>query len=130
MMNFKRFLGVLEQESHCERRKVGAIIARETRIISTVYNGTPVGLDNRCEDTQGNTKRSVIHAEANAILFAAKHGVALEGTTLYVTTSPCIECAKMIIQSGIRKVGYSEVYKDTTGLDLLTIAGIPCKELE
>ena len=129
-MNFKRFLGALEQESHCERRQVGAIIARENRIISTGYNGTPVGLDNKCEDTQGTTKRSVIHAEANAILFAAKHGVALEGTTLYVTTSPCIECAKMIVQSGIKRVWYSEAYKDTTGLDLLTIAGIPCKELE
>ena len=129
-MQWKKLLNVVAENSYCKRKQVGAIIARESRIISTGYNGTVAGLDNTCEDSGGNTKSTVVHAEANAILFAAKHGVPLLGATLYVSTAPCVECAKMIRQSGISGVYYLEEYRDTTGLDLLTVSGVKARRME
>lgn len=107
------------EQSKCNRRKVGAVIAKESRIISTGYNGTPSGFfPDECEEN-GITKPIVIHAEANAILFAAKNGISTKDCTLYVTLSPCIECAKMILQSGIKRLVYKEDYKDLSGIMLL-----------
>jgi len=129
-MKWAKLVGVVAENSYCKRRQVGAIIARKDRIIATGYNGTISGLDNKCEDSQGNTKSEVVHAEANAILFAARYGVSLEDTTLYVSTAPCVECAKMIRQSGISEVYYIEEYRNTTGLDLLTVSGVVARRLE
>lgn len=113
---------VWAEESYCKRNKVGAVISLDERVLSTGYNGTPNGSDNNCEETiNGNiiTKDTVIHAEANAILFAAKNGIPLNNCVLYVTLSPCKECAKMIIQSGIKKVIYKTKYRDLNGIDFL-----------
>lgn len=118
--------------SKCKRKKVGAIIAKENRILSSGWNGMPAGMDNCCEKQStiefggeiSETRSEVIHAEANAILWAAKEGIALKGTTLYVTVSPCPECAKMIVQAGITKVVYKEKYRCTKGLDILMLAKV------
>lgn len=110
--------------SHCERAKVGAVISFNKRIISTGYNGLPYGLSNNCEDKDNNSFKEVIHAEANAILAAAREGIKLKNSVLYVTMAPCIECAKMIIQSGIQEVHFRTVYRDVNGLELLTKFGI------
>lgn len=125
--------------SHANRRKVGAILVKKGNIISFGFNGTAAGFDNACEhgdesivstesgpnnDLVGTTKREVLHAESNAITKCAKGKISSKKSTLYVTLSPCYECAKLIIQSGISKVYYSEEYRDTTGLDLLTQAKI------
>lgn len=124
-MKWRPLVMVIASHSKCKRRKVGAIIHKEGRIISTGWNGTPSGLSNTCEDLEGKTKGEVIHAEANAILFASKYGIALEGCTLVCSTAPCIECAKMIIQAGITKVNYLENYSSDDGVNLLTAKGIP-----
>jgi dCMP deaminase len=135
--------------SYCQRHKVGALIVREGNISSFGYNGTPSGMDNCCEDTQyvstdayswideetisikwplidenGKryrliTKKETLHAESNAILKAAKSGVSTDNSTLYITLSPCIDCAKLILQSGIKRVVYSEEYKDVSGIEFL-----------
>ena len=114
--------------SYCKRAQVGAVIAKDERIISIGYNGTFPGEDNNCEkNINGELKTDhskVIHAEANAILFAAKNGIPLNGTTMYVTMSPCAECAKMIIQSGIREVVYLEEYRDLNSIKKLEKAKI------
>jgi dCMP deaminase len=110
--------------SYCIRRKVGALIVKEKMIISDGYNGTPAGFENVCEDENNVTKPYVLHAEANAITKVAKSNNSSEDSTLYVTTSPCMECAKLIIQSGIRRVVYCNRYRITDGLDLLKRAGI------
>jgi len=112
------------QNSYCKRRQVGALIVKEKMIISDGYNGTPSGFENACEDENNVTKPYVLHAEANAITKVAKSNNSSEGATLYVTTSPCVECAKLIIQSGIRRVVYCCSYRNTDGLDLLKRAGI------
>ncbi|MDR2887365.1 MAG: dCMP deaminase family protein [Bacteroidales bacterium] len=112
------------QNSYCRRRQVGALIVKEKMIISDGYNGTPAGFENVCEDENGATKPYVLHAEANAITKVAKSNNSSEGATLYVTASPCVECAKLIIQSGIRRVVYCCHYHKTDGLDLLKRAGI------
>ena len=112
------------QLSHCERKKVGALIVKDRMIISDGYNGTPTGLDNSCEDDEGYTKWYVLHAEANAILKVANSTQSSSGATLYVTLSPCTECSKLIYQSGIKRVVYINQYKDTTGLDFLINAGV------
>ena len=114
---------------YCERRKVGALIVRDRMIISDGYNGTPSGFENICEDTDGATKAYVLHAEANAITKVAKSNNSSNGATLYITDSPCIECAKLIIQSGIVRVVYSRKYRITDGLDLLERAGIEVDHL-
>jgi len=119
--------------SHAERLKVGAVITKDDRIVSIGYNGTPTGFDNTCEDHLDDslkvTKPEVVHAEANAILFAAKNGISTNDTILVITHSPCFECAKMIIQSGISELYYREIYRDESPLDLLTKAGITHAQL-
>jgi len=123
----KRYLkmaGIWAENSYCNRRKVGALIVKGKMIISDGYNGTPAGFENICEDEKGLTKPYVLHAEANAITKVAKSNNSSENSTLYVTTSPCMECSKLIIQSGIRRVVFSDKYSISDGLDLLKRAGI------
>ena len=110
--------------SHCERKKVGAIIVKNNMIISDGFNGTPSGFNNNCEDMNGNTNWYVLHAEANAILKVAKSTNSCNESTLYLTLSPCKECAKLIHQSGIKRLVYSKKYKDPEGLDFLEKAGV------
>lgn len=112
------------ENSYCERRKVGALLVKDKMIISDGYNGTPSGFENICEDENGDTHRYVLHAEANAITKVAQSNNSSSGSTLYVTTSPCMECSKLIIQSGIRRVVFREMYRMRDGLDLLERAGI------
>ena len=109
---------------------MGALIVRDRMIISDGYNGTPSGFENICEDENGVTKPYVLHAEANAITKVAKSGNSSEGATLYVTASPCLECSKLIIQSGIRRVVFRDSYRLTDGIDLLRRAGIEVEQLE
>ena len=115
---------VWSRNSYCVRRKVGALIVKDRMIISDGYNGTPSGFENVCEDENGVTKSYVLHAEANAITKVAKSGNSSEGSTLYVTASPCIECAKLIIQSGISRGVYRDEYRSRDGIELLQRAGI------
>ena len=112
------------ENSYCKRRKVGALIVKEKMIISDGYNGTPAGFENICEDEDNHTFPYVLHAEANAITKVARSNNSSEGATLYVTSSPCIECAKLIIEAGIRRVVFSEHYRLHDGIDLLEQAGI------
>lgn len=114
---------VWARNSYCQRRQVGAIIVKDRMIISDGYNGTPAGFENVCEDN-GVTKPYVLHAEANAITKVAKSNNSSDGATLYVTASPCMECSKLIIQAGIKRVVYSEEYRITDGIDLLRRAGV------
>ena len=116
--------------SHCERRKVGALIVKDRMIISDGYNGTPTGFENICEDDEGYTKWYVLHAEANAILKVASSNHACKGATLYLTMSPCRECAKLIHQAGIIRLVYAERYKDPSGIDFLQRAGVVVEQLE
>lgn len=110
--------------SHCERKKVGALIVRDGRIISDGYNGTPAGFPNCCEDQQGDTHWYVLHAEANAISKVARSTNDCSGATLYITLSPCRDCSKLVHQAGIKRVVYLNEYKDTTGVDFLKSAGV------
>jgi dCMP deaminase len=110
--------------SHCERKKVGALIVRDGRIISDGYNGTPAGFENCCEDQDGNTQWYVLHAEANAILKVARSTNDCSGATLFITLSPCKDCSKLVLQAGIKRVVYMMEYKDTTGVDFLKSAGV------
>ena len=116
--------------SYCKRRQVGALLVKDRMIISDGYNGTPSGFENICEDENGVTKPYVLHAEANAISKVAKSGNSSDGPTLYVTASPCIECAKLIIQAGIRRVVYKDEYRLTDGIDLLKRAGIEVEKVD
>jgi dCMP deaminase len=117
------------ENSYCQRRKVGALIVKNGMIISDGYNGTPSGFENVCEDEQGFTKPYVLHAEANAITKIARSPIGSDGATLYVTTEPCIECAKLIIQAGIKRVVYGQEYRLHDGIALLHKAGIECLQL-
>lgn len=117
------------KNSYCKRRQVGALLVKNNMIISDGYNGTPSGFENVCEEN-GVTKPYVLHAEANAISKVAKSGNSSEGATLYVTASPCIECAKLIIQSGIKRVVYKDEYRLTDGIDLLARAGIEVEKID
>ena len=119
-----RMATIWAENSYCTRRQVGALIVKNQRIISDGYNGTPAGFENICEDENNVTKPYVLHAEANAITKIARSNNSSEGATLYVTASPCIECAKLIIQAGIKRVIYSEKYRLEDGLELLKRAGI------
>ena len=121
---YMRMATIWSENSYCARRKVGALIVKNKMIISDGYNGTPAGFENICEDDNGVTKPYVLHAEANAITKIARSGNSSEGATLYVTASPCIECAKLIIQAGIKRVVYAEKYRLEEGLDLLRRAKI------
>lgn len=121
---YMRMAVIWAENSYCKRRQVGALIVKDKMIISDGYNGTPVGFENVCEDEDGITKPYVLHAEANAITKIARSGNSSEGATMYVTASPCIECAKLIIQAGIKRVVYVEKYRLEDGLDLLRRAGV------
>lgn len=128
----KRYLRmalVWAENSYCKRRQVGALIVKDKMIISDGYNGTPAGFENICEDENFKTKAYVLHAEANAITKVAKSGNSSENATLYVTVSPCIECAKLIIQAGITRVVYCEEYHNSDGTDLLFRAGVELKNI-
>lgn len=118
------------RNSYCKRRQVGALIVKDKMIISDGYNGTPSGMENICEDESGATKPYVLHAEANAITKVAKSGNSSEGATLYVTASPCIECSKLIIQAGIKRVVYRDEYRLTDGIDLLKTVGIEVEKVD
>ncbi len=119
-----RMAKIWAENSYCQRRKVGALIVKDKMIISDGYNGTPSGFENVCEDENGVSKPYVMHAEANAITKVARSGNSSDGATLYITAAPCIECAKLIIQAGIRRVVYAEKYRLQDGLDLLKRANI------
>lgn len=121
---------VWARNSYCKRRQVGALIVKDRMIISDGYNGTPSGFENVCEDENGVTKPYVLHAEANAITKIAKSGNSSEGATLYVTASPCVECAKLIIQAGIRRVVYKDSYRLNDGIELLQKAGIEVEQVD
>ena len=127
---YLRMADIWAENSYCQRRKVGALIVKDKMIISDGYNGTPSGFENCCEDENGVTKPYVLHAEANAITKVARSNNSSEGATLYITDSPCIECAKLIIQAGIRRVVYSRMYRIVDGLELLERAGIERVRLE
>ena len=121
---YLRMALIWSENSYCKRRKVGALVVKDKTIISDGYNGTPSGFENVCEDENNVTKPYVLHAEANAITKLARSTNSGEGATLYVTASPCIECAKLIIQAGIRRVVYGEKYRLDDGLRLLQRAGV------
>ena len=125
-----RMARIWGENYYCKRRRVGALIVKEKMIISDGYNGTPSGFENVCEDENGRTKPYVLHAEANAITKVARSNNSSDGATLYVTCSPCIECAKLIIQSGIRRVVFSEMYHNSDGVDLLSRNGIETELVE
>lgn len=121
---YLRMARIWSENSYCRRRRVGALIVKEKMIISDGYNGTPSGFPNICEDADDVTFPYVLHAEANAITKVARSNNSSEGSTLYVTASPCVECAKLIIQAGIRRVVFSDLYRITDGIDLLQRAGV------
>ena len=121
---YLRMAYIWAENSYCKRRQVGAIIVKNKMIISDGYNGTPSGFENVCEDENDVTKPYVLHAEANAITKVARSNNSSEGATLYVTSSPCIECAKLIIQAGIKRVVYADSYRLSDGLELLKRADI------
>lgn len=126
---YLRMARIWAENSYCDRRKVGALMVKDRTIISDGYNGTPAGFENICEDDQGVTKPYVLHAEANAITKVARSGNSSEGSTLYITASPCLDCAKLIIQAGIRRVVFNELYRITDGIDLLVRAGVEVAHL-
>lgn len=121
---YLRMARIWAENSYCQRRKVGALVVKDKMIISDGYNGTPSGFENICEDESNVTKSYVLHAEANAITKLARSSNNSEGSTLYVTAAPCIECAKLIIQAGIKRVVYGEKYRLDDGLKLLRKANI------
>lgn len=127
---YLRMARIWAENSYCKRRQVGALIVKDKMIISDGYNGTPSGFENVCEDEAGVTYPYVLHAEANAITKMARSGNNSDGATLYVTASPCIECAKLIIQAGIRRVIYGEHYRLDDGINLLKKAGIEVECLD
>lgn len=129
-IRYLRMAEIWAENSYCKRRKVGALLVKDKMIISDGYNGTPSGFENVCEDENGTTFPYVLHAEANAITKVARSNNSSEGATLYITTSPCIECAKLIIQAGIVRIVYKELYRITDGIDLLKSTGIECVHIE
>ena len=128
-LRYLRMAGIWAENSYCQRRQVGALVVKEGMIISDGYNGTPSGFENVCEDDNNVTKPYVLHAEANAITKVARSNNSSDGATLYVTSSPCMECAKLIIQAGVKRVVYNEQYRLTDGIDLLRRAGIECIQI-
>lgn len=129
----KRYLKMADiwsQNSYCKRRQVGALIVKNQMIISDGYNGTPSGFENICEDENDKTKPYVLHAEANAITKVAKSGNSSDGSTLYVTSSPCLECSKLIIQAGIKRVVFTESYRLEDGINLLKRAKIEVEQVD
>lgn len=128
--SYLQMASIWARNSYCKRRQVGALLVKDNMIISDGYNGTPSGFENVCEDENGVTKPYVLHAEANAISKIAKSGNNSEGATLYVTASPCIECSKLIIQAGIKRVVYRDEYRLTDGVDLLRRAGVETERID
>ena len=130
-LRYLRMAAIWAENSYCVRRKVGALIVKDKMIISDGYNGTPSGFENICEDElTGKTKPYVLHAEANAITKVAKSANNCDGSTLYITAAPCIECSKLIIQAGIKRVVYCDDYRSEDGLNLLKRVGIECVKCE
>ena len=129
-LRYLQMARIWADNSYCERRKVGAILVKDRMIISDGYNGTPSGFENICEDENNKTKPYVLHAEANAITKVAQSNNSSQGATLYVTSSPCMECAKLIIQAGIDRVVFSDSYRNKDGFDLLKKAGIEIIQFE
>jgi dCMP deaminase len=129
-LRYLQMARIWAENSYCDRRKVGALLVKDRMIISDGYNGTPSGFENKCEDENDKTKPYVLHAEANAITKVAKSNNSSEGATLYITTSPCLECAKLIIQAGIKRVVFSDAYRLQDGIELLTRAAIEIKQVE
>lgn len=127
---YLRMARIWAENSYCQRRKVGAIIVKDSMIISDGFNGTPSGFENICEDESGHTKPYVLHAEANAITKVARSNNSSNGATLYVTASPCLECSKLIIQAGISRVVFNELYRMSDGIELLNRAGIETVHIE
>lgn len=127
---YLKMAAIWAQNSYCKRRQVGALLVKNKMIISDGYNGTPSGFENNCEDENGLTKPYVLHAEANAITKVAKSGNSSEGATLYVTSSPCMECSKLIIQAGIKRVVFTENYRLEDGINLLRRANIEVVQVE
>lgn len=125
-IRYLRMATIWAENSYCKRRKVGALIVKNKMIISDGFNGTPSGFENICEDDDNHTKAYVLHAEANAITKVARTNNSSDNATLYVTTSPCIECSKLIIQAGIRRLVFSELYRMNDGIELLKRSGIEC----
>ena len=123
-IRYLKMAQIWAKSSYCIRRQVGALLVKDKMIISDGFNGTPMGFENICEDEDNKTKAYVLHAEANAITKVAKSNNSSEGATLYVTTSPCMECSKLIIQAGIQRVVFSEKYRDEQGLHLLERAKV------
>lgn len=121
---------IWSQNSYCKRRQVGALLIKDQMIISDGYNGTPSGFENVCEDENNKTKPYVLHAEANAITKVAKSGNSSNGATLYVTSSPCLECSKLIIQAGIKRVVFTESYRLEDGINLLKRANIEIEQVD
>mgnify|MGYP001458522005 CR=1 FL=1 len=121
---YLRMALIWAENSYCKRRQVGALLVKDKMIISDGYNGTPVGFENICEDEENKSKPYVLHAEANAITKVAKSNNSSEGATLYVTSSPCLECAKLIIQAGIKRVVFADNYRLEDGINLLKKANI------
>ena len=129
-IRYMRMAYIWSENSYCKRRKVGALLVKDKMIISDGYNGTPSGFENICEDDEDKTKPYVLHAEANAITKVARSNNSSDGATLFVTSSPCIECAKLIIQAGIKRVVYSDAYRLSDGIDLLRRAKIELVSVE
>lgn len=127
---YLKMADIWAQNSYCKRRQVGALIVKEQMIISDGYNGTPSGFENVCEDENNKTKPYVLHAEANAITKVAKSGNSSDGATLYVTSSPCMECSKLIIQAGIKRVVFTENYRIEDGINLLKRANIEVEQVD
>lgn len=127
---YLKMADIWAQNSYCKRRKVGALLVKDKMIISDGYNGTPSGFENVCEDEDNKTKSYVLHAEANAITKVAKSGNNSLGATLYVTSSPCLECSKLIIQAGIKRVVFTENYRLEDGINLLKRANIEVEQIE
>ncbi len=127
---YLKMADIWAQNSYCNRRKVGALLVKDKMIISDGYNGTPSGFENNCEDENNNTKSYVLHAEANAITKVAKSGNNSLNATLYVTSSPCMECSKLIIQAGIKRVVFTENYRLEDGINLLKRANIEVKQVD
>ena len=127
---YLRMAKTWSQLSHCDRKQVGAIIVKDGMIISDGFNGTPSGFDNCCEDENGETRWYVLHAEANAILKVAKSTHNCQGATLYMTLSPCKDCSKLVVQSGINRIVFIDGYKDQSGVDFLVEAGVEIVQIE
>ena len=128
---YLRMARIWAENSYCRRRQVGALMVKDQTIISDGFNGTPAGFENICEDeVSGLTKPYVLHAEANAITKIARSNNSIDGSTLYITASPCLECSKLIIQAGIKRVVFNEFYRVHDGVDLLERAGVECCFIE